>query len=65
MCHVTITVVPLLRDPSHQRPTILRDHNLHAPITCNTNVPLVKDHLSCKTRDLLHHVFLRPLKYKF
>ena len=47
---VTIAVVPLNRDPSIGRPPLLRDHIFHARFcTSCINLPLLKDHLSCKT----------------
>ena len=46
-----ITVVPLLRDHSRERPPLLKDHNLRVPMHCNTKPPLVKDHLFYEPRD--------------
>ena len=40
----------------------LGDHNLHAPIICNTNLPLVKNHLYCNTKAKMMLLRSRSLK---
>ena len=43
------TVVPLLRDPPHQRPPLICDHKSKSPIIFLYKIPLLEDHPSNAT----------------